>query len=283
MAEIESDVNQERVLAKTLIELRQTYTRAKLLLPAVSLQEMLTLAGAMEQARTEGMKMKSEPKALPAKPRSPKSKPAAQEEPKPTEEPRDIPVKMFVNSPTVTIGRSSVHVVVAIARLLVKEPMTIPEMLEAFEKRGWKLNTKTDFIYQVLRGQLDRHEEYFKSTKRPDGSVVYMMKNIVTKKPTQTNPDLKEVVKALITDGPITAADLALKVGRTNGQGLGPLLTSMRDSGAVKKKVATVDGQEVTQWVPNADKLREYEAQRTNGFTSEHVAVLNGANGVSHH
>jgi hypothetical protein len=53
---IESDVNQERQLVRTLIELREVFTRAKMLLPSISLAEMLTLAGAMEQAKTAGMK-----------------------------------------------------------------------------------------------------------------------------------------------------------------------------------------------------------------------------------
>lgn len=284
MNKIESDVSHERLLAKTLIELRETFTRARMLLPSLSLPEMLTIAGAMEQAKTEGMKhlgqaLRTDTKALPARS---KKAPSAFEIPGAIE---DVPV--LGNSLSVTIGKKEVHMVVAAARLLVNGPLTIREMLDAMEKKGWKINSDSEHVYQIVRGLLVRQSKYFKSTN-DNGSVKFALKRLKAQsKPVRVRKEAKaelraKVVKTLsATDGTITTAALAEKLGLPNGQGLVPLLVSMKNHGAIKKSVKNVDGEEVTLWTPNADKLQAYHSERSNGhvFNKGHVDALNG---VSH-
>ncbi len=265
MSEIETDVTQERVLARTLIELRETYTRAKMLLPAVSLQEMLMLAGAVEQAKSAGMKT------------TPRKQGAEPEE------------EVLVAGSSLTVstgkGKQTMALVVAVAKLLTDGPMSVREILDAFKEKGWKLNTKTSYPMRVLRKALSRSDQHF-ATVHEGHNIKFKLKT--SKRPTkQGKPKLTawqtqqrnragsrdKIVKTLAgVREPISIAALAEKMGRKNSVGIVPVMISLADAGAVKK----VKKGDETLWDPVKDKLKEYGAANSVAFTKAHVSMLNG-------
>ncbi len=284
MDKIESDVNQERLLARTLIDLRQAYTRARMLLPALSMPEMLMLSGAIEQAKTEGMKTRTEVKALPA---SKRKQEAATDEVGLNED--EFPVAS--GSLSVTAGKTRVHMAVAAAKILAKDgPLSVRGLLEAIEARGWKLDSKSPNAPQIVRNFLKRNAKYFGSSVK-DGEVRFRLKGakVVEALPKRTakktpwrqkkderNASRVMIIKALEkVSGPVSIRDIAEKMGRDTGAGIVPVMVALQDAGAVKK--VKKDGD--TLWDPNPEKLRDYKTSLNGMFTKDHVNVLNG---VSH-
>ena len=276
---IETDVEKERELAKALLELRSTFTRVSVMLPLLPLEDLLMLAGVVEQAKTEGMK-----KPIAEAKKAAKTAKAAKAEA--DEEARAIPdVPIQDNSLTVTIGKTKVHAMVAAAKLIVqKGPLTVNELIEGIQAKGWKLNSNSEHVYQIVRGLLVRQEKYFKAVNK-DGTVKFDLRGRakpatpkIRKRKEKTSDKVRaDVLRTLASvRKPITTPELAEKVGLSSGQGLVPLLVSLKEHGAVKKVVQD----EVTAWDPNREKLKEYDAARGHGvFTNGHVQALNG---VSH-
>ena len=273
-SEIESDVNQERLLARTLMELRQVFTRAKLLLPSLNLQQILMLAGAVEQAKTDGMRVKPKPTVVVAGFDG-------------------LHVPVVRNSLTVTIDKKKVHVAVAAAKAITeKGPLSVRELLDTFEAKGWKLNSKSSYPMQIVRNVLQRHDDHFAAST--DGGVVkfrikepkakaakdenHPKETKEKKTPWRAQKDARAeardaIVKTLVTvREPITIAALAEKMGRPNGAGIVPVMISLVEHGAVKK----IERGGETLWDPKPDKLKEYSKANSTAFTKEHVSLLNG-------
>lgn len=251
MTQIESNVNQERTLARTLIELSNVFTRTRLMLPSASIQEILLLAGAVEQAKSEGLSIRK------GRPVGSKNKPAV-------EVVAGGPVRVKALSPSpekgfpqlvgikkvrlkVTINKKPVPVLEALCLFLTeqKEPQTVRQVVEGFEARGWKINSASKKpLAAAFRLILNRHTNVFKSVAK-EGAVLYSMKNQAPAKSTKRTRDrftkesqrVREAVIATITTygKPISTPDLAKKMNIDNAQRLSTLMVSLHNRGTLQK------------------------------------------------
>jgi hypothetical protein len=285
MAEIESNVTHERLLARTLVDLREVFTRAKMLLPAVSLQEMLMLAGAMEQAKTSGMKTQKEPQDTPARPKKRPGKVARGKAGKLTHKPA-------VLTATNAKGQTS-PLVPVIAKIIASGngPMSVESILSHIEAVGLKVNTTAGDLMRTVRGTIIRNSQgpgaVFKKITLANRAVEYKLnKRGLTKKASKRAPtprasrrpsktkDVEQVrseALRILTShggGPLTIQHVAGKLGLENGQRLVPLFVSLAEFGGLKK---TVGDNDETLWDPIKAKIREYAAERatvaTNGVS----------------
>ena len=274
----ESDVNQERRLARTLSELREVFTRAKMFLPAVSFTEMLLLAGAVEQAKSEGMSARR------GRPPGIASKQAVQAVPALPASPS--PSGKVVKRIRLSVGMKNkvVQILPALCMLLDKQkPMTVRQIIESMDAKGWKLNTMSSDVITTVRGVLNRHTKLFKSIVE-DGAVLYSLtyKQETSKRTKKLSPKkdarpLREAVTAaLLAHGrPITGPDLAKKMGIDNAQRLSMLLVSLRSKGSIKK----ISKNGTLFWTINKEQGRTLASEPQG-------KLLNGApqetNGVAH-
>jgi hypothetical protein len=270
MAEIESSITEERSLARTLLDLREAYTRARMKLPGSSLPELLMLAGAVEQAKTEGMRTKTGQKALATT--SQVTRPASH--------------TMMVS----TGGKKPIYIVAAVSKLLEKSPLSIKETIATFEKLGWKIKTSSNDPSRTIRQLLERHKETFERVESATGGVRYKLKG-AQKATGKSAPKVKStgkkhlvkkatgrIIRALYEHNgkPLLSVDLAKMAGLASGQGLSPLLRSMRKEGAIKRVSVGKDGKD-SLWDPVKEKLREYDAKHGGFAFSKGPAQLNGA------
>lgn len=269
----QTDISQERALAKSLIELREVYTRVRLLLPSLSLQEMLVLSGAVEQAKTAGMKAKSLPTAT------------AQAAAKPETEENGPSTSTGL---TVTIDGSRTPLITAVRQLITEfGPLSTRDIIGKFEEKGWTFNSRSTHPGSILRGALKRSDL---GQLNENGFIKFRLKDTKSGKPPASKKGKKtawqarrddraasrdQILKALSTvREPITIAQLAAKMGRSNGQGIVPVMMSLAQFGAVKK---STKGDE-TFWEPNRDSIKEYASQfGASVFTKGDVALLNGS------
>lgn len=268
----QTDISSERALAKSLLELREVYTRVRLLLPSLSLQEMLVLSGAIEQAKTAGMKAKALPAAT-----APAAKPETEEDGPSTS-----------TGLTVTIDGSRTPLITAVRRLIAEfGPLSTRDIVGKFEEKGWVFNSRSTHPVSILRGALKRSDL---AQLNENGFIKFRLKDTKSAKPPASKKGKKtawqaqrddraasrdQILKTLSTvREPITIAQLATKMGRSNGQGIVPVMMSLAQFGAVKK---STKGEE-TFWEPNRDSLKEYASQiGASVFTKGDVALLNGS------
>lgn len=291
MTQIESEVTQERQLAKTLVDLRQSYTRAKMLLPAVGFAEMMLLAGAVEQAKSEGMSArKGRPPLATTVPLVPRLSSA-----------EGPGTRLMVSK-----GKG---VVVSVLRALTdllkehKKPMSVRDILEGLAAKSWVLNSSSDHIDTILRCVLTRHRDIFKSVKKGN-RIQYMarqepVKRVRTRSTAKATPavEMKPVKRirpsrvknppkvdssklrglAVTTlmahhGKPLTLAALAEKMGVDDARRIVALLSSLQKHGGVKqiKKDDTT-----IVWSPIRDTLKTLGGKTESSESS-------AQNGVSH-
>jgi hypothetical protein len=278
-----SDVQQERLLARTLVELRESVTRARMLLPALSLQDLIMLAGAVEQAKTEGMKVSGTPSQETKPRRLRPSRPVTTMQPvvvQPVETPK--PKLLLVRT-----DKGDVLVAEAVTNLLRRaNPKTVRELLDMFEEKHWKLLTTSPHPAQILRMSLERNDNLFQRIVKKEGdkSVARFARREGKTKRTKGHPRAAKVyigdqiLKALAAlTKPISTAELAKKINVERIQSLIPRLVSLRAYGAVKN--TQKDG--AHYWFPVIDKLQEYDANH-NGTAFFSKADAKALNGVSH-
>ncbi len=283
--DVVSDVTQERLLARTLVELREVVTRARMMLPALSLHDLLMLAGAVEQAKTEGMKLR--PKR--------EDKPPI-EEPEVMQPVLAVPLVKKPKSLMVHTDKGEdLTVVDAVKSVLSRNgSKTVREILDAFEVRGWKLITTSPYPTQILRMYLERNDDVFQRTSRKEGDKpvarfsrkevkAKATKDVKAKEPKGHPRAAKvyigdQIIRTLASlTKPVSTADLAKKINVERIQSLIPLLVSLRTYGAIKD--TQKDG--THHWFPVIEKLRKYDAEHkgTAFFSKEDAKALNG---VSH-
>ncbi len=248
----ESNVNQERLLAQTLVELREVYTRARMLLPALSMPELLMLSGAIEQAKTAGMaKTKAGPRAKTSRRKAPAN-------------PRKSSLSVFV-------GKDQKEFAFVASLLMEKKgPMTVRALLDTIKDRGWKLNTKSEWASQIVRVYLKRRKDLF-TCSQVDGEMRFRLvgkrgrpakaKGASSSWRAQKDARAKqreEVIRTLKrAESPLTINELGTKMGRKNGVGLVPILRAFQERGLVKQLPQGADQEPL--WDPVKDKLRAYK------------------------
>lgn len=276
------EVQHERALARTFVELRQVVTRIRMAFPNLTIVEILMLAGIVEQAKSEGMKELGQSlRRVPPK-KAPPALPAKASAPPPV---KSKPTPPFERGLKVTVGTKNVPFITVASRLLVERgPMTLREIFDTFEEKGWKINTKSPHMQQVVRALLTREDKTFQKVASPNNEVKFRARaNNPKRTHAASNPKgapSKEVVRkqtlrllAASHGKPISIADLAEKLKIPNAQRLVPLLVSLSESGAVKK---LTKGDE-TLWEPFKDKIKAYDTERGGiVFSKAHVEALNG-------
>jgi hypothetical protein len=156
--ETQNNVTREREVASALLELRAVYTRVRLLLPSIPLEEVISLSGVVEQAVTLSMRKQQKELAKPLRPVY-----SSKSFPKGSMTQIDGDPKKTARGPmSVLQGKERVPVLTAVEEILTKEgPLTVPMIVACMKARGWRLFSMQKSHVGAIRGAMASEPKRF--------------------------------------------------------------------------------------------------------------------------